>query len=111
VEAYTIKDIVFLMNILMICHRLTCTLHLVKQNKPYIYIKNKSMPLLLEGIRPFITSMQTNAAASFSGRRMYSKRSGDYSPSLCNPVLSYKNADVLKKAIVEENKGRIGIYR
>lgn len=55
VEAYTIKDIVVLMNVLMIRHRLSCRLHMVKQNKPHIYIKNKSMPLLLTGIRPFIS--------------------------------------------------------
>lgn len=53
-EAYTIKDIIVLMNVLMIRHMLSCTLHKLKQGKYHIYIKNKSMPLLLEGIRPFI---------------------------------------------------------
>lgn len=56
VEAYTIKDIVVMMNILMINFRLSCSLHTFKQNKPHIYIKNKSMPLLLNGVRPFIDS-------------------------------------------------------
>jgi hypothetical protein len=53
-EAYTIKDIVVFMNILMIRYRLSCTLHRLKQDKSHVYIKNKSMPLLLDGIRPFI---------------------------------------------------------
>ena len=65
VEAYTIKDIVVLMNVLMIRHRLSCTLHIVKQNKPHIYIKNKSMPLLLTGIRPFISSLPSKAPFFF----------------------------------------------
>jgi hypothetical protein len=45
-----------MMNILMINFRLSCSLHTFKQNKPHIYIKNKSMPLLLNGVRPFIDS-------------------------------------------------------
>ena len=53
VDGYTIKDIVLLMNILMIRHRLSCSVHSVK-NKQYISINSKSIPLLLRGIRPFI---------------------------------------------------------
>lgn len=60
VKACSIKDIVLLMNILMIRHRLSCSLDL---NKSHIYIKNKSMPLLLADIRPFISS--------FRGRRPF----------------------------------------
>lgn len=62
-EAYTIKDIVVFMNVLMIRHRLSCTLHMVKQNKPHIYIKNKSMPLLLTGIRPFISLLPSKLSS------------------------------------------------
>ena len=61
VEYYTIKDIVNLMNILMIKFKLSCSLHTLKQNKSHIYIKNKSIPLLLNGIRPYINSfIKTN---------------------------------------------------
>ena len=38
----------------MIKYKLSCSLHTLKQVKPHIYIKNKSIPLLLNGIRPFI---------------------------------------------------------
>lgn len=54
VEGYTIKDIVLLINILMIRHRLSCTLHSVK-NKQCISINSKSIPLLFRGIRPFFS--------------------------------------------------------
>lgn len=106
---YTIKDIVFLMNILMIRRRLSCSLHTVK-NKQCISIDSKSIPLLLRGIRPFINPMPRNASF-FSSSRSYSKRSESFSSSLCNPVLSYANADVLKQAIIAENNGKIGVYR
>jgi group I intron endonuclease len=61
VVSYSIKDIVSLMNILMIKFELSCSLHRLEQNKPHIYINNKSIPLLLNGIRPYIDSwIKTN---------------------------------------------------
>ena len=109
-EDYTIKDIVLLMNILLIRHRLSCSLISVK-NKQCISIDKKSMPLLLRNIRPFITSMPllrgnrpfitSRPISTFSfyltSHRLYSKSSKDSSANLCNPVLSYENADVEKK--------------
>ena len=55
VDGYTIQDIVLLINVLIIRFQLDCSLHRLKQNKYHIYIKNKSMPLLLKGIRPHIS--------------------------------------------------------
>jgi hypothetical protein len=61
VSSYNIKDIVSWMNILMIKYELSCSLHTLKQKKPYIYVNNKSIPLLLKGIRPYISSwVKTN---------------------------------------------------
>lgn len=91
---YTLKDIVVLMNILTINHRLSCTLHMV--NKPYIYIKNKSMPLLLNGIRPYISS--------FPHVRNVHKDI----PLTVVPVKSYPNADLYKHLIIKENTGKSG---
>lgn len=142
VVSYSIKDIVSLMNILMIKFELSCSLHTLEQNKPHIYIKNKSIPLLLNGIRPYINSLiktnnvyQTRALfnssmSSFESSnvnkqtkvfRLYSSKPafkfsyfektsltlaslGLYtrsvhngSPSTVVPVVSYANADLLKK--------------
>lgn len=84
---FTIKDIVVLMNILMISHRLSCTLHMV--NKPYIYIKNKSMPLLLNGIRPYISS--------FPQTKLFVRSVHKDIPLTVVPVKSYSNAYLKKK--------------
>lgn len=83
------------MNILMIRHRLSCTLHMVKENKPHIFIKNKSMPLLLGNIRPFITSINSK----LSLRSVHTHTGTGGSPQVV-PLLYYANADVLKKVIV-----------
>lgn len=104
VDAYKIKDIVLLMNVLMVRHRLSCTLQ-YKKNKPYIYIKNKSIPSLLRGVSPFINSINNG----WSIRRMHSGTNPS-SPQVV-PVLVYGNADTSKKEIVSENKGKAGIYR
>lgn len=117
VEGFTIKDIVLLMNILMIRFRLSCSLRSVN-NQQRITINRNSIPLLLCGIRPFIYSMPAVTSFSLSSYRLYSKGSAEGSifkkspatSSLCNPVLSYDNADVLKKSIIDENKGKAGVY-
>jgi hypothetical protein len=122
VEAYSIKDIVLLMNILMIRHRLSCSLHRLKQNKSHIYIKNKSMPLLLAGIRPFISSfrgrrpLQLYMQSAFSSQPTLQRVRGVHtgqepgSPNI-TPVKSYANPDILKKEIIRDNKDQVGIYR
>lgn len=72
------------------------------------------VPLLLYGIKPFILSSMRRKGTSFLANnsiRAYSNCSEGSSHSLYNPVLSYENADVLKKAIVDDNKGKSGIYK
>lgn len=103
VEVYTIKDIVLLMNVLMIRFRLDCSLHRLKQNKSHIYIKNKSMPLLLSGTRPHISLLSSKLSVD-SAR-------GVHTPSKVVPAMSYANADLDKLQIIKENKGKPGIYR
>jgi hypothetical protein len=78
---------------------------MVKENKPHIYIKNKSMPLLLGNIRPFIPSINSKLSL-----RSVHTHTGGGSPQVV-PLLSYANADVLKKVIIGENKDKTGIYR
>lgn len=98
-EAYSLKDIVVLINVLIIRHRLSCSLHRLKQNKSsHIYIKNKSMPILLEGIRAFIPFVQK--------RSIHNKTN-----SPVTPAVSYENAETLKKEIVKNNRGKAGVYR
>ena len=109
VEDYTIKDIIFLMNVLMIRHRLSCSLHKLKQNKSHIYIKNKSMPLLLTGIRPFISEFSSKLSVHHNYSVTRSVHNS--SPSTVVPVVSYANADILKTEIVNQNKGKAGVYR
>lgn len=111
VDGYTIRDIVLLMNVLMIRHRLSCSLHKVK-NVSHIYIKNKSIPLLLNGIRPFITWRPSATLSMHHHYGVVSKRGvHNSSPSTVVPVVSYPNADVFKKEIVDQNKDKAGVYR
>lgn len=60
-NSYSIKDVVRLMNVLMIRHRLDCTITLKKQNKKVeflIYIRHGYMPLLRTIVKPYMhTSM------------------------------------------------------
>lgn len=98
-----------LINILLIRYGLSCSIRTVK-NKQCIGIDSKSMPLLLSSIRPVITSMPNKVRFSSTSYRWYSKRSESYS-GFCNPAMFYENADVLKEAIINENKGKIGVYR
>jgi len=58
-NSYSLEDIVKLMNVIMIRYRLDCTLHLKRQNKKIehmIYIRQSSMPLLLNIVSPFMHS-------------------------------------------------------
>ena len=86
----------------MIRHRLLCTLHMLKNNKPHIYIRNKSMPLLLGGIRPFISLLPSSKL---------SVRSVHNGSSPSTPVKKYENADLDKIRILQENNGKAGVYR
>jgi hypothetical protein len=93
VEGYTIQDIVLLINVLIIRFRLDCSLHRLKQNKSHIYIKNKSMPLLLRGIRPHISWLPFKLSVHYSTRGVHNS----FPSKVVVPVVSYANADKLKK--------------
>jgi len=60
VKSFSIKDIVKLINVLIYKFNLTCSLQVIKRDKFFIYIKNKSIPLLLSGISPYINSWVKN---------------------------------------------------
>lgn len=60
VKSFSIKDIVKLMNVLIYKFNLTCSLQVIKRDKFFIYINNKSIPLLLSGISPYINSWVKN---------------------------------------------------
>lgn len=88
----------------MIRHRLSCSLHTVK-NKPLIYIKNKSIPLLLAKTRPFVGSFnsQFSVFSSYSTcfrvgqsavRRVHNGKKVGFS---ITPLLCFANADTKKK--------------
>ena len=64
-------------------------------------LRNKSMPLLLGGIRPFISCLPSK----LSVRSVHNGSS-----STVVPVKSYINADIDKLRIIQENKGKAGVY-
>jgi hypothetical protein len=96
----------------MIRHRLFCSLEIIKQNKPLIYIKNKSVPIVLQNIRPFLSSINCNLKSPHGAtvRYTHSAPTDNSSPTFV-PERSYANADSFKQKIVEENKGKAGVYR
>jgi hypothetical protein len=58
-NSYTARDVVRLMNVLMIRYRLECTIHLKRQNNKMeymIYISQSSMPLLRTIVFPYMYS-------------------------------------------------------
>ena len=58
-NSYSVQNVVRLMNVLMIRHRLDCTIHLKKQNQKIeymIYIRQGSMPLLRSIVIPYLCS-------------------------------------------------------
>jgi hypothetical protein len=55
-DSYSIKDIVRLINVLIIKYRLECTIREHKKNQYRIYIKQRSMPLLREIVNPYFES-------------------------------------------------------
>jgi len=65
-NSYSLEDIVRLMNILMIRYILECSLHIHRQNQYRIYIRQSSMPLLLNIVSPYMhTSMLYKLKSSF----------------------------------------------
>lgn len=54
-ESFTLKEVVFIMNILMIKFNLECNLH-TQRGYPIIYIKSKSIKRNLQNILPHIHS-------------------------------------------------------
>lgn len=53
-DSYELVDIIRLMNILMIRYRLECTLRYHTPTQPRIYIKQRSMPVLRDIVRPYM---------------------------------------------------------
>ena len=56
-NSFSVKDVVRLMNVLMIRYRLECTIQLKKRNQKVeymIYIKHGSMPLLRTIVKPYM---------------------------------------------------------
>ena len=51
-DSYSIQDIVRLINVLIIRYRLECTLRYVTPTQPRIYIRERSMHLLREIVKP-----------------------------------------------------------
>jgi len=54
-QSFTIKDVVFIMNVLTVKYNLKCTLHM-QRNQPVIYISAKSMPIVRALISPYLHS-------------------------------------------------------
>lgn len=55
-DSYSIQDVVLLMNVLVIRYRLECTLREHRKNQYRIYIRQNSMPSLLNIVSPFMHS-------------------------------------------------------
>lgn len=54
-DSFNLKDVIILMNVLIIRYKLECTLRLHGSN-PRIYIRKRSMPLLLSIVTPYFHS-------------------------------------------------------
>jgi hypothetical protein len=54
-DSYSLKDVVRLMNVLIIKYRLECTLRFYPKNQYRIYIKQSSMPILRSIVISFMT--------------------------------------------------------
>ena len=52
-DSYTVKDVVRLMNVLIIRYELDCTLRFHTPTQPRIHIKQRSMPKLRAIVRPY----------------------------------------------------------
>lgn len=53
-DSYSVSDIVRLINVLIIKYRLDCTLRYHTSTQPRIYIKEGSMPILRDLVRPYM---------------------------------------------------------
>lgn len=53
-DSYSIQDIVRLINVLIIKYRLECTLRYHTPTQPRVYIKEGSIPILRDLVRPFM---------------------------------------------------------
>ena len=53
-DSYSIKDVVRLMNVLIIRYRLICTIHNPNKDQYRIYISRKSMQNLLAIVKPYM---------------------------------------------------------
>ena len=53
-DSYSLKDVVRLINVLIIKYRLECTLKFHTPTQPRIYIRERSIPLLLHIVKPHI---------------------------------------------------------
>jgi hypothetical protein len=53
-DSYSIQDVVRLINVLIIKYRLECSCYNAL-TKPRIYIKSKSMPILRDVVKPYMT--------------------------------------------------------
>ena len=51
-DSYTAQDVVRLINVLIIRYKLECTLRFRNLTKLIVYIRERSMPLLLTIVRP-----------------------------------------------------------
>lgn len=134
VEGFTTKDAIVLMNILIIKYNVSCELRSSK-NKKFIIIHKNSVSLLLKGIGPifnslpkYISSTSGTANAKRKSKKNYSLKHSPYlsldkrsvrlfstsidinTNALYKPILSYENADVLKNSIINDNKGKAGVY-
>ncbi len=112
-NSYSIKDVVRLINVLIIRHRLDCTLITNRSNQFKIYIGQRSMPLLRSNVGPYMHSSMLYKLYNKPARFCYThsivenQESSLYSVV---PVLVYPNADTFKQLIIKENRGRSGVY-
>lgn len=53
-DSYSVEDIVRLINVLIIRYRLDCTLRYHTPTQPRIYIRQRSIPLLIDIVLPHI---------------------------------------------------------
>lgn len=55
-DSYKLIEVIRLMNVLMIRYRLECTMRYHTATQPRIYIRERSMPLLRDIVKPYMCS-------------------------------------------------------
>ena len=133
-DGFAYVDVQRLTQYLINRYNIKCTVHKKAKGNYRIYILAKSLQTVKNIISPYklnkiyecktdnnlslkpslsfnmkrpVVKLLNSSLSQSSGRKFYSTKDN---PNSFVPVLKYENADLQKKQVVKENKGRSGVY-